>query len=427
MKPRAVTALRGPLDVRVRAVPSKSVTHRALVAAALAGGRSTVREPLIADDSRVTLAGLRALGIGAEERADGWIIEGCGGDVPGAGTLTLGDSGTSLRLLLGVACLGRSPSRFDGSARLRERPVQELAAALQELRGKVELTPGGGGLPLIAGGRRPLGGAVRLPASRSSQFASALLLIAPCLPEGLDLQLEPPVVSFPYIELTVQVLEAFGVTVERPGPHRFVVAPTGYAGRDYAVEGDHSSASYFLAAPALCGGRVRVEGLNPSSAQADARLGQFLERLGCRVLRGDDWIEVRGGGSLPGFDVDLSDAPDLGPTVAVLGLFAEGPSVLRGVAHLRLKESDRLELLAANLRAMGRPATARDDRLEIGPADAPPREARIRTASDHRIAMAFAVAGLRTPGVTLDDADCVSKSNPRFWDQLEALQRGSEP
>lgn len=427
MRPRTVAALRGPLNARVRAVPSKSVTHRALVAAALAGGRSTIRQPLIADDSRVTLEGLRALGIRAEERDDAWIVEGCGGDVPGAGALLLGDSGTSLRLLLALACLGRSPSHFDGSARLRERPVQELAAALQELRAKIELTPDGGGLPLVAGGRPPLGGAVRLPASRSSQFASALLLVAARMPAGLDLQLEPPVVSFPYIELTVQVLETFGVTVQRPGAHRFVVAPTDYAGRDYVVEGDHSSASYFLAAAAICGGCVRVEGLNPTSAQADARLGSYLERLGCRVLRGGDWIEVRGGGALPGFDLDLSDAPDLGPTVAVLGLFAEGPSVVRGVAHLRLKESDRLEQLAANLRAMGRAATAREDRLEIGAASAPPREVGIRTASDHRIAMAFAVAGLRVPGVTVDDADCVSKSNPSFWEQLEALQREAEP
>jgi len=421
MKLRRVTPVPGPLHARVEAVPSKSVTHRALVAAALANGRSVIHRPLDADDTRITLAGLAALGLRTAARPGAWIVEGRGGAVAGAGDLRLGDSGTSLRFLLAVASLGAEASRLDGSARLRERPVHELAESLLRIGARVELTPGGGGLPLSAGGERPAGGTVRVAAGRSSQFASALLLIGPRLAEGIDLTLAPPVVSFPYVELTADVLTAFGARIERPTPLRFRVRPTDYPGREYTIEGDHSTASYFLAAAAVVGGSVRVEGVRPDSVQADARLGRLLEQVGCRVERGADWIEAHGDGTVRGFDVDLADSPDLGPTLGILALFAPGPSTLRGAAHLRLKESDRLALLAENLQAMGREAVAREDRLEIGPAAGSTlRAARIRTASDHRMAMAFAVAGLRV-GAEIDDADCVSKSNPEFWNQLAAL------
>ncbi len=235
--------------------------------------------------------------------------------------------------------------------------------------------------------------------------------------------LEPPIVSLPYVELTERMLRAFGVAIDRPGPLHWQVEPGDYAGRELRVEGDHSSASYFLAAAAVRGGRVRIDGLDPQSVQPDARLGALLEQMGCRRTTGDDWIEIEGTGSVSAFDVDLSDAPDLGPTVAVLGLFADGPSVLRGVAHLRHKESDRLALLAENLTALGRPAHAEGDRLVIGERPARFQEATIRTAGDHRMAMAFALAGLAVDGVNVDDADCVAKSNPAFWEAFERLEQ----
>jgi 3-phosphoshikimate 1-carboxyvinyltransferase len=402
-------------------MPSKSVTHRALVAAALADGESTLLHPLDADDTRATRDALAALGVTIHTANDGWVVRGCGGRIPGGGALSLGESGTTMRLLAAVAALGAAPSRLDGAPRLRERPLRELASALKRLGASIHPDPETGGLPLTAGGSPVTGGAVSLPGSRSSQFASALLLIAPRLKEGLDLTIEPPAVSLPYVQLTADVLTAFGVRVARISELRWQVASGAFAGRDYPVEGDHSSASYFLAAAAVLGGRVRVRGLLSESAQPDARLGGILRDLGCRVDAGSDWVEVEGSGRIPSFDLELVDAPDLVPTLAVLALFAEGRCVLRGLAHLRHKESDRLELLARNLRTLGRHAIAFDDRLVV---ESPPPclgGGRISTASDHRIAMAFAIAGMRIEGVAVEDPACVAKSNPDFWTQLAEL------
>jgi 3-phosphoshikimate 1-carboxyvinyltransferase len=229
------------------------------------------------------------------------------------------------------------------------------------------------------------------------------------------------------VELTARVLEAFGGSVTRPAERRWRVAPGRLTAREYRVEGDHSSASYFLAAAAVLGGRVRIEGLSNASGQPDARLGGILRELGCRVETGPDVCEAEGTGRVPAFDVDLREAPDLAPTVAMLALFADGPCVLRGVAHLRYKESDRLELLARNLRALGRHATALDDRLVVGRPPPCLGGARIATASDHRLAMAFAIAGLRIEGLEIEDPGCVAKSNPAFWRQLATVAGQNGP
>jgi 3-phosphoshikimate 1-carboxyvinyltransferase len=421
MSRRTVTPSAAPLDAVMSVPASKSVTHRALVAAALADGESTIHEPLVAIDTRVTLEGLAALGVRTAEREGQWTVHGCGGVVPGGAEVTLRDSGTSFRFLLALSALSASPSRLDGSARLRQRPVGELAAALDGLGAQVRLAPHGEGLPLMAGGSVPAGGVASIPSGRSSQFASALLLIGSALAGGLDVMLESPVVSLPYVELTVQVLQRFGVRVERCERLHWRVDAGTYPGRDYRVEGDHSTASYFLAAAAIVGGRVRVCRVDPDSRQPDRRMSEILEELGCRIERGTDWIEATGSGIIPAFDLSMSDAPDLVPTLAALALFSDGPCVVRDVAHLRFKESDRLELLAQNLTRLGREARIVDDRLEVDPPGSTLHGAVIVTASDHRIAMAFAVAGLRTGGITLDDAACVAKSDPGFWQRFESL------
>jgi 3-phosphoshikimate 1-carboxyvinyltransferase len=379
---------------------------------------------LQAEDTAVTREGLRALGVRVDQGEGRWIVHGHAGRPPGGGRLWLGDSGTSARFLLALATFSSAPSRLDGSRRLRERPLRGLAAPLRQLGGRVLLAPQGGGLPAEAGGASLHGRAVRVSAGRTSQFASALMLIGSRLPGGLDLTLESEAVSLPYVELTEQVLRHFGVAVQRTGALRWRVPEGGYAGREYRVEGDHSTASYFLAAAALLGGRVRVRGLNPDSAQPDSCLASLLEHLGCRVTRGRDAVEVRGSGRVPGFDLSIGHAPDLVPTLAVLGLFADGATTLRGIAHLRDKESDRLELLAHNLRLLGRRAEAVEDRLEISAASGDLQGGRISTASDHRMAMAFAVAGLRLEGVVVDDEDCVAKSDPRYWERLDGLRSG---
>lgn len=422
MAARRVRPAPGPLDVALEATPSKSVTHRALLAAAIARGTSRIERPLDSEDTLATRAGLRALGIGIEAESDAWLVEGSAGRFPGGATLDLGESGTSLRFLTAFAALGERESRIDGGARLRERPVAGLVDALATLGAIVRYETPRCGIPLATGGRRPEGRSVSLPGGETSQFASALALVAPVLPRGLEISLVPPIVSAPYLELTIGVLEAFGVEVERTGPLSIRVPPGVPEGRAYRIEGDHSSASYLLAAAAVVGGRVRVLGLDPGSRQGDAAFSGILERLGCEVRRGTDFVEVLGSGDLPGFDLDAGDVPDLVPTLAAIAAVASGPSRLGNVSHLRAKESDRLETLAENLGRLGRSAHASGGTLEIGPPAETREGVEIRTRGDHRIAMAFAVSGLRT-GLAIDDPGCVAKSYPGFWEDFAALER----
>jgi 3-phosphoshikimate 1-carboxyvinyltransferase len=424
MAGRSIAPALHPLDAVLVAPPSKSVTHRAFVAAALARGSSRIVGPLVADDTEVTLGGLVALGIAVEREPESVVIHGGRDHLAGGASVALRESGTSMRLLLAVAALGRAPSCLDGSARLRERPLAELAQALVSLGAEVELTGRSGGLPATAGGKVPSGGRVVVRGGTTSQYASALLLVAPALPCGLELTLEPPLVSLPYVELTVRVLEAFGAHVGRPGPGSWIVEPGATTGRELRVEGDHSTAAYFLAAAAIAGGRVRVSGLDPASPQPDARIARILGHAGATVTIGPDWVQVEGRRAPAPIREDLTDAPDLAPTLAAVSLMAEGPSELRGLGHLRHKESDRLSVVARNLERLGCGVEAGETYLRITP---PPRSSRgvrveIEAASDHRIAMAFAIAGLATDGVTIDDPDCVSKSNPEFWSQLDRLR-----
>jgi 3-phosphoshikimate 1-carboxyvinyltransferase len=408
------------VDAVLRAASSKSVTHRALVAAALAEGESRIELPLDAEDTRTTRDGLRALGIPVVEDEGAWIVNGSAGRFPGGAEIHLRESGTSFRFLTAVASLGVSESHLDGGPRLRERPGGELFSALRVLGARIATEEPGDRLPVRVGGELPRGGAVDLDAQRSSQFASALLLIGPCFGEGLDLRLIPPVVSAPYVELTRGVLESFGAAVSRLDEYRYRVAPGGLAGRTFLVEGDYSSASYLLCAAAICGGRVEIKGLRPGSLQADSAFLTILEEIGCRIEWGPDGVEVKGSGAIPGFDLHAASCPDLVPTLAALALHAEGPCRVRGVSHLRWKESDRLAVLAENLSRLGRPASAEGSELRVGSPTGSLTPATVRTSSDHRIAMAFAVAGLRAE-LEIDDAECVSKSYPAFWDDFAGL------
>lgn len=427
--------IRGPKDrieVRQTAVSSKSVTHRALICAALAPGRSRLRRPLEAVDTRVTASALDAMGIPVSFSEELWEIEGCGPRFAGGAEIQLQESGTSFRFLTALAALGRRSSRLDGAPRLRERPLGGLGPALVSLGARLRLSENGG-LPLESGGQgfpsrdpeRP----IEIEASRSSQFASALMLIGPSLVGGLRLELEPPVVSRPYLELTAQTMSDFGVETEWRSPTDVRIPEAGYTPRDLTIEADWSSASYPLAAAAVTGGRVRLEGLRADSRQADRRFLAILEQAGAEVRWDGDDVVVRGPAELRPLDLSLGDAPDIAPSVALLALFAPGASNLRNVAHLRIKESDRLELLAANLRRLGRHAIAHPDRLEI-PALAEPdglqrlAPADLETMGDHRMAMAFAVAGLRLPGIRVNRPECVEKSYPGFWEHFADFERG---
>lgn len=423
MVARCIEAANGPVDATFDAMPSKSATHRALIAGALASGRSEIRGPLDSEDTRRTLEGLRGLGVVVDASDGAWIVHGADGVIPGGGSIELGASGTSARFLVALASLGERPSVLDGASRLRERPMEELIAALSSLGASVEpvgLSP----WPLRAGGSRVRGGRARLSGARSSQFASALLLTASSFERGMDLDVASPRVSFSYVRLTVEMLETFGAEVVTAGDAGFSVPRQRLRAATVAIEGDHSSASYLFAAAAILGGRVRVRGLRPRSAQPDARFLEDLRSIGCRVSADASGVLVEGTGRIPAFSWDLADAPDLAPTAAVLALFADARCVLSGLKHLTLKESDRLAALEVNLTNLGAAVDIDNGALAIDP---PAREgaigAPVRVGNDHRIAMAFAIAGLRIPGTTIDEPEAVAKSYPRFWEDLGSLIR----
>ncbi len=423
MAARCIEPAKGPIDADFVAMPSKSATHRALVAAALAFGKSEIRGPLDASDTRRTLEGLRGLGVLVDEQECAWVVHGAAGAIPGGGSIDLGASGTSARFLVALATLGARPSMLDGSSRLRERPMGELIQALSALGATVDAAEGLA-LPLLAGGSGVRGGSTVLSGARSSQFASALLLAAPAFRRGLRLEVTAPRVSSSYVRLTVEMLEAFGAVIATEGEATYSVPPQRLSATTVTIEGDHSSASYLLAATAILGGRIRIRGLRADSSQPDARFLHDLTTVGCRVHSDGASTVVEGSGSVPAFSWNLADAPDLAPTAAVVALFADGPCVLSGLQHLTMKESDRLAALKENLARLGARAAVEDGTLSISP---PPRgtahAGTIRVENDHRIAMAFAVAGLAVPGVTIDDPDAVAKSYPRFWDDFVALVR----
>ncbi len=399
---------------------SKSYTHRALVAAALAAGESLLTNALDAEDTRYTAQALAQMGAGIDWRQEGVRVQGTGGRwQPVTGPIYLGNSGTSMRFLTALAALGQGEYRLTGSPRLCERPQSELLAALAQL-GATAVSERGDGCPpvLVQGGLQ--GGKARLSGSISSQYLSALLFIAPLAPQGVEIEITGDLVSRPYVDLTLDVLGDFGISYYRES-YRYFQVPGGqcYLPQDYAIEADASSASYFWAAAALTRGRVTITNLTPDSCQGDVGFVKVLERLGCRVDSGAEGLTVAGG-PLKGLAVDMAAMPDLVPTLAVVAAFAEGETVITGAAHLRHKESDRLAAVAAELGKMGIKVRETADGLVI--TGGQPQGAEIDTYQDHRIAMSFAVAGLRAPGTAIRDPDCVAKSFPEFWDFFAKLR-----
>jgi 3-phosphoshikimate 1-carboxyvinyltransferase len=414
---------RGTFDAVIRVPGSKSITNRALLIAALANGDSTLSGPLASDDTAVMLDALLALGCEIELQTGAWRVKGRNGRLrrsPSA--IDTRNSGTTARFLAAAAALSAGPVVIDGSPRMRERPIQELADALVSLGVGVEVLGENGCPPLRVEGSGIRGGRVAIDASRSSQFVSALLLSAPYASQ--DVYVEPRdgvLVSRPYVDLTIRVMHDFGGKVEemRDGALR-VSHLHPYQGRDYAIEPDASSAAYPFCAAAITGGCVRVPGIPEDSLQADLAILDVLQQMGCEVSRGPDFIEVRGPvGRLLPVDVDMNDMPDATMAIAVVALFAGGESTLRNVANLRIKESNRLLALETEIRKLGAKARATVDSLIIEPG--PLRGAEIDTYDDHRIAMAFALAGLRIDGVVIRDPACVTKTWPEYFSALEHL------
>jgi 3-phosphoshikimate 1-carboxyvinyltransferase len=399
---------------------SKSLSQRALVAAALAQGDSLIRNVLIAQDTLYLIGGLRALGANVVSTEDGIFVSGTSGTIMNNGEeLFLGNNGTALRFLTALVCLGNGKYVLTGEKRLCERPVGALVEALKEMGAEVVTHNNCPPVQINAKGLN--GGKIILRDIESSQYVSALLLCAPYTASGINLSLQGGVVSTPYIDLTIAVMNDFGAKITQTGKYEYQVAAGDiYKGREYHVEGDASSASYFFLAAALLKKTIRVEGISRQSKQGDIRLLNVFEKLGCRVKSQENWVEVTGGPLAKGdFDFDLNDMPDMVPTLAILAAFREGQTTISNVAHLRIKESNRLQAVVTELHRAGIEAREMPEGLVIQGGKMRPAE--IETYNDHRMAMSFAIAGLRVPGIEISDKKCVDKSFPLFWEELKKI------
>ena len=423
-----IEPIEGPLDAVVVVPGSKSITNRALVAAALADGRSVLEGALQADDTAAMVDGLARLGvgIGVDAHTGDLVVEGRAGRMrPGPLELDARLSGTTARFLLPVLALGRGRYHLDGLPPLRRRPMGPSFDALRMLGAVVEEDAEAGRLPVTVVASGLPGGSLRVPGGASSQFASGLLLSAPAMDGDLHVELAPPVVSRPYLELTLATMEAFGAAVVGDVDTGVTVRAAGYRPRRHRVEPDASAAAYFFAAAVICGGRVRVSGLGPTSVQGDAGFVEVLATMGAEVDRDSEGIEVRAGEVLRGVDVDLSDLSDTAQTLAVVAVFASSPTRVRGIGFIRDKETDRIAAVVNELRRCGVEAVAHDDGFTVYPGR--PGPARIRTYDDHRMAMSFTLLGLRVPGIEITDPGCVAKTFPRFFDVVDGLRRRRTP
>jgi 3-phosphoshikimate 1-carboxyvinyltransferase len=406
------------VDLKVSAPPSKSYTHRALIAAGLASGESVIERPLSSTDTLVTSTGLWRMGVGLEWEEGRVMVIGSGGKLECGNfpELDMGDSGTSFRLLTSVALLCTSPVLLTGSPRMKERPVGPLVEALNLIGGRIRYLEKAGYPPILVDGNLS-GGAVSIDSKVSSQFASSILLAAPCADAALELRILPGGVSLSYLDITADIMGKFGADLSRDGYQRFRVEPVRYRARSYRVEGDYSSASYFFATAAVCGGRVEVENLSPNSVQGDRYFLDVLADMGCTVSWSGDRVVLESDRNLSGIETDMSAAPDTVQTLCSVAAFAKTPSRITGIAHLKYKESDRISAILKILRSLGGDVTLeRDGAIVIRPA--PLHGGVIDPGKDHRTAMSGAVLGLGIGAVTITGAECVSKSFPGFWEIL---------
>lgn len=422
----AIQPLHRPVDCTLRLPGSKSLSNRALLTAALAHGTSELSGLLYADDTRYMIDCIRAMGVAvaADEFSHTARITGCGGHWPASqADLYCGNAGTVIRFMTAACCIGTGAFTLDGDGRMRERPIGDLVTGLRELGALIDYASTDGVCPLNILARGLRGGTVRFDRPISSQFVSAILMAAPSAALDVMLDVSSGMPSTPYVAMTIAVMEAFGVSVVADRMMRFIVpARQTYQGVKYEVEPDASGASYFLAAAAICGGRVTIEGLGSGSLQGDFHFVDVLEKMGCQVERQAHQVTLIGppDGRLRGVDVDLSAMPDVAQTLAVLAAFSDGPTRIRNVGNLRVKETDRLVALATELGHLGVESEIHDDGITIRP-NKMPKPGYINTYGDHRMAMSFALAGLRVDGVVIREPACVSKSFPDFFERWKQL------
>lgn len=406
----------------MRVPASKSIANRELVLSAIADGRSRLDMGRLdpGDDVRAMRQAIASLGYQLEWDQTFQVTVHGAETIPHAtGAVHTAEAGTVARFALALAALADGDTRFDGSERMRERPLAPLVNALRELGA----TADSDALPLTV--RGPLrGGRTTVPGSQSSQFASALLLVAARMEHGCDLEISGSLVSAPFVDLTIACLKQRGVTVDAPTLDRIVVKPQKVKARSLEIPGDATAATYPAAAAAICGGSVTVDNVDAREirgGQGDVRFFSILEDMGCQVSRGRGSVTVRRVGELQGIVANVRDCSDVFPSLAVVATQCETPTELGGIAHTRLQESDRIRAVADGINALGGNATAFGDSIRIEPA--PLRGGVVDAKGDHRIAMAFSVLGLQVPGVAIEGADSVSKTFPDFYAMLKELGR----
>jgi len=413
-----------PVSGTIRPPGSKSITNRALVVAALADGKSRLSGLLESDDTAVMLQSLHQLGIGIERQSGSDVVSvtGCGGKPTAtAAELWLQNSGTSIRFLTALCTLGAGRYRLDGIKRMRERPIGDLVDALNQLGADVQSEFNNRCPPVIVNGNGLPGGSAGVAGNISSQYLSALLMAAPAAQSEVVLNIIGKLVSKPYVEMTLNVMRSFGADVETNDYAAFQIAPQKYQAIQYAIEPDASAASYFFASAAITGGTVTVDGLSRNALQGDVEFVTALEQMGCQVDWQDNAITVTGG-KLHGIDIDMNAISDTAQTLAAVAVFAEGPTRIRNIAHVRHKETDRIAAVVQELKRIGIAAEEFDDGLMIHPGT--PTPGTIETYDDHRMAMSFALIGLKAAGIGIADPGCTAKTYPKFFDDLQRLTRG---
>jgi len=412
-----------PLSASVSVPGSKSLTNRALLVAALAEGSTRITDVSPADDVHLLAEALRTLGfeIEQDDTHRTVTVSGHGGRIPSKrGSLFVGNAGTAARFLTAFVTLGRGEWVLDGDSRMRERPIGDLVDALTQLGATLEATRGCPPVRIAASGLD--GGVARMSGSVSSQFVSAVLMVAPYARRPVELELTSALGSRPYVDMTVAVMGTFGIDLHRRGYESFAVTPSRYCSPStYAIEPDVSAASYFFAAPAICGGDVLVRHIPHRSLQGDVAFLDLLRDMGCGVSYEHDGVRVTGASALRGIDANMGDIPDTAQTLAAVAPFAATPTRIRGIATARVKETDRISGTCTELRRLGVRVEEHTDGMTVHPCERF-TPATVRTYGDHRMAMAFALIGLRVSGVTIDDPSCVSKTFPDFFDVLGTLR-----
>ncbi|MEK6955007.1 MAG: 3-phosphoshikimate 1-carboxyvinyltransferase [Candidatus Micrarchaeota archaeon] len=412
---RNISKLGKPVNASIIAQPSKAHTLRAIIVASLAGGKSVIEKPLLADDQLAAIKAMRRLGAKIIIQEKELVIIG----IPKFKKIALnaGSSGFLARALLAIATASGEGITVDASPQMRKRPISELCLALSQLGAKIIFLRKPNHFPAAIKG--PLkGGKIVLDAGKSSQFLSAILLAAPLASASIEITAKN-LVSGPYVNITLEIMEKFGVKVQKRG-NEFKIAPQKYMPTNMSIEGDYSSAAFFMELAAITGGKVKIAGLSRETKQGDKAILPILEKMGCNIHRSRNTVEVTGPKILKPVIFNMKNFPDLAVPIAVTAAFANGTSILQNIGQLKFKESDRLEAIKINLGKMGVKVEERNGNLAIhGNSNA--HGATINPFNDHRIAMAFAIAGLRTGNMKIRNAECVRKSFPTFWKEIEKL------